>query len=263
MKYVAFPLLGIELNISPIAFNLFGKNIYWYGLIITTGIILAIIYCCFLAKKNATDYNSIIDIALYGIPTAIVFARLYYVIFSWDEYKDNITEIFAIWNGGIAIYGAIIGAVLAAYIYCKVNKLNVLNLFDICIMGVIIGQIIGRWGNFVNVEAYGTTTNLPWKMMIYVNGALTGVHPTFLYESLWNLIGFLLLSFMQKRKSFNGQIFFSYLIWYGTGRFFIEGLRTDSLYLYNFRISQLVALITTITGIIFIIYNSKKNKKPL
>ena len=145
MNYIAFPVVGLEFNINPVAFNILGKDIYWYGLIITTGIILAIFYCTYLAKKNCIDHNYILDITLYAIPAAIIFARLYYVIFSWENYKNNIIEVFAIWNGGIAIYGAIIGAVLTAYTYCKLKKIPVLKIFDICIIGVIIGQIIGRW----------------------------------------------------------------------------------------------------------------------
>ncbi len=261
MKYVAFPLFGIELNINPVAFNILGKDIYWYGLIITSGILLALIYCCYLAKKQNLDYNIVVDVALYGIPISVIFARIYYVIFSWDSYKDNLLDVFKIWNGGIAIYGAIIGAVITAFVYCKAKKVNVLKVFDICIMGVIIGQIIGRWGNFINVEAYGTQTTLPFGMEIYENGKLITVHPTFLYESLWNLIGFLILIFLQKKKKFDGQIFYSYLVWYGIGRFFVEGLRVDSLYFGTFRVSQIVAIVTMLIGIILLLYNSIKTKK--
>ncbi len=261
MNYIAFPSAGIEFNINPVAFTLMGKNIYWYGIIITTGIIVAILYCSLMAKNQNIDYNNILDIVLYGIPASIIFARLYYVIFSWDKYKNNLSDIFAIWEGGIAIYGAIIGAVITAYVYCKAKKLNILKIFDICIMGVIIGQIIGRWGNFVNVEAFGSETSLPWRMSVYVNGKLSDVHPTFLYESLWNLLGFIILSIFLKRKIFDGQIFFSYLIWYGIGRFFIEGLRTDSLYFFNFRVSQIVALLSVFAGIICIIFKSEKLNK--
>ena len=261
MNYIAFPGLGLEFNISPVAFTILGIDIHWYGLIITTGIILAILYCSYLAKKQNIDYNIILDIALYGIPVSVIFARMYYVIFSFESYRDNLVDIFKIWNGGIAIYGAVIGAVLTAYIYCKCKKINVLKIFDICILGVMIGQIIGRWGNFVNAEAYGSVTDSPWRMAIYHYGELITVHPTFLYESSWNLVGFIILSLTFKRKKFNGEIFFSYLLWYGIGRFFIEGLRTDSLYFFNFRVSQIVAIVTALIGMILLAYNYKKNLK--
>ncbi len=253
-------IFGLELNISSVAFHIGNKPIYWYGIIIAFALLSGYFVSSGIAKQEGLSKDNILDIVLCGAPTAIVFARLYYVIFSFADYKDNLLEIFAIWNGGIAIYGAVIGAALAAYIYAKAKKLNWKSVFDVSIIGVILGQAIGRWGNFFNKEAFGTTTELPWKMGLYDQGELIYVHPTFLYESLWNFIGLFVLLYINKNKKFKGQTFYSYLVWYGIGRFFIEGLRTDSLYIGAFRVSQLLALVTAIIGIILIIINLKKEK---
>lgn len=253
-------IFGINLNINPIAFHIGSKPVYWYGIIIAFALISGYFISSHIAKKDGISNDSILDIVLFGTPAAIVCARLYYVIFSFSEYKDNPLKIFAIWEGGIAIYGAVIGAVIVAYIYCRVKKLDWKKVFDVCIIGVILGQCIGRWGNFFNKEAFGSITSLPWKMGLYEHGELIFVHPTFLYESLWNLIGVFVLLFVNKNKKFSGQTFYSYLVWYGLGRFVIEGLRTDSLYLGIFRVSQVLALVTAILGIILIIVNLKKTK---
>ena len=257
-NYVGFPGLGLKFNIDPVAFTLFGKDIYWYGLIIAFGLILAAFICNYLGKKDNFPKDTVLDIVLLGTPIGIICARLYYVIFSFSEYKDNLADIFKIWEGGLAIYGGIIGAVSAAYIYCRVKKLSFLRIADVCIIGVMLGQAIGRWGNFVNKEAYGSLTNLPWRMEIYNGISKMSVHPTFLYESLWNLVGFVVLYFINKQKKQNGETFFSYLVWYGVGRFFIEHLRADSLYLGMFKISQIVALLTVIVGIICLAVIKKK-----
>ena len=260
-NYVAFPGLGLEFNINPVAFTVFGKDIYWYGLIIATGLILAVIFCSYLGKKDNFHKDTVLDIVLYATPVAVIFARLYYVIFSFSEYKDNLADIFKIWEGGLAIYGGVIGAVLTAYIYCKVKKINFLKTVDVCIIGVMLGQAIGRWGNFVNKEAYGALTNLPWRMEIYDGISKIAVHPTFLYESLWNFAGVLVLYFINKRKKQNGETFFSYFVWYGVGRYFIESLRSDSLYLGMFKISRMVAIVTVILGILAIVWLKRKTKE--
>ena len=259
-NYIGFPGFNLEFNINPVAFTIFSKDVYWYGVIIGLGIVLAVIVCSYLASKNGLDSDIILDVALYGTPSAIVFARLYYCIFSWEKYKDNPIEIFYIWEGGIAIYGAIIGAILAAYIYCRVKKIAWQKVFDVAIIGVILGQAIGRWGNFVNREAFGTETTLPWRMELHsLGGSVMMVHPTFLYESLWNLAGFFLLNRLLKHKKKDGEVFFTYFVWYGIGRFFIEALRTDSLYWGPFRFSQVFALITAILGLIAL-YMLKKDE---
>ncbi len=261
-NYVGFPGLGLEFNINPVAFNLFGKNIYWYGIIIAAGLIIALTISMSLEKRTLLPKDTVLDIVLWATIPSIIFARLYYCIFRFEDYKDNLTDIFKIWEGGIAIYGAIIGAVVTAYIYCRVKKIDWKSAFDICIIGVITGQSIGRWGNFVNKEAYGIKTDLPWRMEIYQGNTPVCVHPTFLYESLWNFIGIFVLLYINRHKKQNGETFFSYLMWYGIGRAFTEGLRTDSLYLGPVRISQLVACLTAIAGMIFLAYyrNIQKHK---
>ncbi len=260
---IAFPKLGLEFNINQVALDipLFG-GVRWYGIIIGLGIVLAYIYCGRLFKKENEDPQLLSDILLCTLPTAIICARTYYVAFSWDNYKDNLIDVFKIWEGGIAIYGGIIGAVIAALIVLKVKKANILKIFDICALGLLIGQAVGRWGNFVNAEAFGFYTGSILGMSI--NKAMC-VHPTFLYESLWNLAGFFTLGKMHKNRPYNGFTFFGYLMWYGFGRFFIEGLRTDSLYIGNFRISQMIALLSILIGIIgnyFLVRKkAQKNRK--
>ena len=259
MNSISFPRLGIRFDIDAVAIKLpFLGGVHWYGIIIALGILLAVLYCSCIAKREGESPEIITDTVLYALPVSVICARTYYVAFSWNSYKDNILDIFKIWEGGIAIYGAIIGAVLTAGIFFKIKKLNVLKLFDICCLGVIIGQAVGRWGNFVNAEAFGGPCHYIWGMSI--NGGEC-VHPTFLYESLWNLLGFVILSQLNKNRPFYGFTFFSYITWYGFGRFFIEGLRTDSLYLGNIRISQLVALLCVFIGIVALCLLSEKHNQ--
>lgn len=259
MNNISFPKLNIAFDIDPVAvdFPPLG-GVHWYGIIIACGIILAYLYCSNIAKKEGEKSDTITDIVLYALPVSIVFARTYYVIFSWENYKNDLSSIFRIWEGGIAIYGAVIGAVLTAWIYCKVKKLNVLKIFDICCLGLMIGQFIGRCGNFVNCEAYGGYCSYPWGMSINGNAP---VHPTFLYESLWNFAGFIILSKLHKKRPFYGYTFFTYLSWYGVGRFFIEGMRSDSLYIGGMRVSQIIALVCVIAGICALAYFSEKHRR--
>lgn len=259
-NYIGFPGLNISLNISNVAFKIGDKEIYWYGIIIAAALAVCYISGYIRAKKKNINPEIVTDIVLYSTPVAIIFARLYYVIFSLDYYIKYPQKIFAINEGGIAIYGAVLGAVLTAFIYCKVKKLDTLQIFDLCIPFVALGQAIGRWGNFFNKEAFGTVTDSFFRMAIYQNNKLIEVHPTFLYESVCNLIIFSFLIYIDNRKKRNGETFFSYFIFYGFIRFFIEGLRTDSLYLYNIRISQLVAVITLIIGVVAIIFLKKSIK---
>ncbi len=250
---IQFPGLGLEFNIDRVAFSLFGKDIYWYGIIIGLGVMIALIYGLYEANRVGFDTNALLDLVIYGIIFGIIGARLYYVIFNFKNYS-SFWDIFKIWEGGIAIYGGIIGAVTAGYIYCKKKKQNFLLALDVASIPFLIGQAIGRWGNFVNREAYGSETTLPWRMTIYNEvGKLVSVHPTFLYESLWNVVGIVILILYRKHKKFTGELFALYMTWYGLGRFWIEGLRTDSLMLGPIRISQLVAIITAIIGIYIIV----------
>lgn len=251
MEPIKFPGLGLQFTIDRIAFTVFGINIYWYGIIISFGSFLAFM----LAIRDSTNFNikqnDIIDIVLYSFPLAIVGARLYYVFFSWSEYKNNLVEILNIRNGGLAIYGGILTALIVASIFALKKQIGVFNFFDFMIPYVALAQSIGRWGNFVNQEAHGVETTLPWRMEIYDPEKLQhiAVHPTFLYESLWNLGLFLfLLWFRKNKKSLHAEVFTLYLALYGFARFFIEGLRTDSLYLGNFRISQVLA------GLFFVVF---------
>ena len=180
------------------------------------------------------------------------------MVFSWDSYKDNFVDIFKIWEGGIAIYGAVIGAFVAGFVYCKVKKLSFYKITDIAAPCFLIGQAVGRWGNFINVEAYGSETDLPWRMLIVAENK--AVHPTFLYESLWNITGFVIFAYLSRKKPFEGFIFYMYLCWYGLGRFWVEGLRADSLMLGSLRVSQLVALCCIIISAVIIIIKLKKDK---
>lgn len=272
---VKFPALNLEFKIRRIAFSLFNIDIYWYAIIIACGILLAFIYCSKEAKRQGMDNELFIDILLWGIPSGVIGGRLYYVIFKWEYYSKNLGEIFAIRDGGLAIYGAIIFAVLAVYIYTKKNKISTLKVFDIGAIGLLIGQAVGRWGNFFNQEAFGGNTSLLWGMTsekicaylemlknkgINVDPTLP-VHPTFLYESLWNLAGVIIFNYLIKRKKFDGQIFFLYIIWYGFGRMLIEGLRTDSLYFLGFRISQIIGVLSVIFGTLVYILLRKKGVK--
>ncbi len=257
---ISFPKLHIgPFNISE-TINLLGLNIHLYGLIIGLGIVTAYFFAMKTCKKHNLSQDNITDILLYGLPFAVICARLYYVIFELDQF-DNFWDVFKIWNGGIAIYGAVIGAVMSTYIYCRIKKIEPLKAFDIGALGLLIGQIFGRWGNFVNAEAYGAPTELPWGMQIEKISTEIAFHPTFLYESLWNLGVFIILLLRRDKRSFDGEIFFGYITLYGLGRLWIEGLRMDSLYLGPVRISQLVALICVILGISFIIYKRIKLKK--
>ena len=238
-----------------VAFSIFGIDIMWYGILITLGVILGYVVAVRLAKLENISENTILDILVWALPLAIVGARAYYVIFEWDYYSKNLGEIIDIRGGGLAIYGGIIAAVITCYVNCKKKNLKFLKLLDIFMPAIALGQAIGRWGNFINKEAYGTPTNLPWA--ITIDGVK--VHPTFLYESLGDFIIFLLLVYIFKnKKKFDGQVTSLYMILYGILRFFVEGLRTDSLYIGALRVSQLVSIAIVIAGIILQIKYKKQ-----
>jgi len=256
-NYISFPGLGIgEFSVKEIAFSMFGRDIAWYGIIITIGIFLASTYVLNRAKYEAVSQDDIIDFALVVIPIAVIGARAYYVLASLDEY-ESFREMIAIWEGGLAIYGAIIGGAISALAVCLFKKIKILKMYDMLCPGVMIGQMIGRWGNFMNAEAYGEATDIFIRMGIRnaYNPSTIYVHPTFLYESLWNLVGFLLLNAYYKKKKYHGEIFFMYISWYGFGRALIEGLRTDSLYSGSFRISQVIGIVSFVVGVTFLIIN--------
>lgn len=257
---VTFPKLGLYFNMNRAAFTIGNFPVYWYGLIIALGLCLAIIYGIYESRRVGLSSDDLFNMLLIALPVAIVCARLYYVIFSWDSYKNDLLSILDIRSGGIAIYGAVIGATLSVYLYCRKKKLSLGLVLDILAIGLLIGQAVGRWGNFVNGEAFGTSTNLPWAMTVKQNGKILGemVHPTFLYESLWNAIGIVVLLLYKRIRKFNGELFCGYLVWYGLGRAMVEGLRSDSLYIGVFRVSQLLALVCFIIGILIIIYKRRE-----
>ncbi len=266
-NFISFPGLGIDEFAVNEKINVFGLEIAWYGIIITCGIILAVMYVLYRSSKlERVSQDDILDCALVCIPTAIVGARLYYVLTSLDQY-DSLSEAIAIWNGGLAIYGAVIGGALALLVMSFIKKLSILKIFDLACPAVLIGQIVGRWGNFVNAEAHGGITDSILRMGLRTAGTMpVYVHPTFLYESVWNLIGFLLINAYYPKKKYHGEIFFMYISWYGLGRFFIEGLRTDSLYIGNFRISQVIGLLSFVVGTAFLVvfyFKKAKGRIPL
>ncbi len=247
MNEVGFPGIGIQFTLNEIAIPLsFGNGgIRWYALIILTGILLALAVCTKETKRLGENPDHLYNMVLWGLPFGIIGARLYYVIFSFSEYKENILSVFYIWEGGLAIYGGVLAVLLVVTLYCRKYSLSVWKYLDIGAYGFLIGQSIGRWGNFVNGEAYGAETDLPWRML--VNGQT--VHPTFLYESLWNLGLFLIIWMTRKKHGFEGRAVTLYMIGYGVGRFWIEGLRTDSLFLGNIRVSQLLSTFLVLLGI--------------
>ncbi|MEA4832536.1 MAG: prolipoprotein diacylglyceryl transferase [Oscillospiraceae bacterium] len=258
IHWLSFPGLGIgPFKIDTVAFNIFGKDIAWYGIIICCGMILAFLYSNNRARHEGVSTDDFLDLIIFAIPVGIICARTYFVLTKLELY-DSFWDMCKIWEGGLAIYGAIIGGFIVVLAFSKIKKIKFYKLLDIVAPGVLIGQIIGRWGNFANAEAHGGSTGLPWRMGIGSTNVITEFyHPTFLYESVWNLIGFLIIHLVYKKKKFDGQIFCLYIAWYGFGRMFIEMLRTDSLYINLFgteyRISALVGLLSFIVGLILYI----------
>ena len=273
---VSFPGLGLEFELNRVAFTLFGRNVYWYGIIIGIGFLLAVLFCCRRAEKFGLTQDNLLDLVIYAVPASLIGCRAYYVLFYLDRFRRadgsiDWAAVVRISDGGIAIYGAIIAAALTLLVFCRVKKLSFFTFADLGVQGLLIGQLVGRWGNFMNVEAYGSVTDVPWRMCspsiaqwllgrgqisevtyrAILDGQL-GVHPTFFYESLWNLVGLVLIVLLSERfYKFKGQLFWSYVFWYGLGRFWIEGLRTDSLYFFGLelfgipvRTSQAVAFLS-------------------
>ncbi|PLR99113.1 prolipoprotein diacylglyceryl transferase [Bacillus sp. T33-2] len=253
--------------LDPVAFTLGPIQVHWYGVIIGAGIAIALWLATREAERRGLGKELFADLMLWAIPIAIICARIYYVIFQWDYYSANPGEIPKIWHGGIAIHGALIGAVATAYVFARFKKVSFWKLADIAAPSIIIGQAIGRWGNFINQEAHGGEVSrtflenllLPEFIIdqMYINGSY--YHPTFLYESLWNLLGFILLMSLRKVNLGRGEIFLSYVIWYSIGRFLVEGLRTDSLMLTeNLRVAQTISIVLIIVAVALIIYRRIK-----
>ena len=264
---VTFPKLGLEFFINSTAFTIGSFEVKWYGIIIATGLLLAVLYGMKRAPYFGVDPDKLLDAIIVGVICAVVGARLYYVAFTWDYFKDDPLRIITDFHkGGLAIYGGIIGGLVGGGIVAKVKKINVFACLDLAALGFLIGQGFGRWGNFMNQEAFGTPTDLPWGM-VSVNTGGVAVHPCFLYESLWCFLGFVLLHFFSKKfQKYKGQIFFMYLAWYGWERMLVEGLRTDSLYMpfsifgYTPRVSQLLSAVIFVAGVILlVIFRNRKD----
>ena len=283
MPEIYFPNMNIQINhLSRVAFSIFGLDVYWYGVIITLGIIGGLSIASYVAKKDGQDTEVYIDFLMYDLIIAFIGARLYYVLFELEYYLQNPIEIFYIREGGLAIYGGIIASAITAYVFTKIKKISFWKFTDTAVIGLVLGQAIGRWGNFVNREAFGDYTESFLAMRLMkeqVTAPMTEtilnnlkivegityiqVHPTFLYESLWNITLLAILFTYYKHKRFEGEILFMYLIGYGVGRLWIEGLRTDPLLLafVQIPVSQLVSVIIIVGGLIGVIYGRRYNKK--
>ena len=250
---ICFPFLGSWTINPPAYITVFGRNIYLYGILIALGFVLAIAVCARIAPKFGISADSFYDLAIWMIPMTILGARLYFVAFRWDYYAAHPAEIFAVWEGGLAIYGGIIAGFLTCWVFCRVKKISFPAMLDVLSFGILIGQILGRWGNFFNREAFGAETDIFCRMgLISPDGSFIYVHPTFLYESLWNLAGLIFLTLFVKmgKRRYDGHCILIYFFWYGLGRAWIEGLRTDSLYIgtTGIRVSQLLSIVLVLVS---------------
>ena len=257
---ISFPLFGIDIN-PPRTFSIGPFTVHFYGLIIAVGLLLAVIYGCKRAKLFGIKEDDLLDGVLFVTPFAILCARLYYCAFEWEHYSGDLIKILRIWDGGLAIYGGVLGAIVGVLVLCKVKKIKVGAVLDVVAIGFLIGQAMGRWGNFFNREAFGAVTDSFLRMGLLngETGEVVYVHPTFLYESLWNVAGFLLLHFLSKKRRYDGQIALGYAAWYGLGRFFIEGLRVDSLYWGPFRVSQVLAAVSCVAALAVLLLNMMRS----
>ncbi len=260
---ISFPSLGIEVdpprtvNIGPFAAHL-------YGLVIALGLILAVLYTCKRCKTFGMKEDDILDGVLWITPFSIICARIYYVAFSWADYAEEPITALYIWEGGIAIYGAVLGAILGVAVFCRIKKIKLPALLDLVMLGFLIGQSMGRWGNFFNREAFGAATDSFFRMGLYnkVTGGWEYYHPTFLYESVWNLVGLIGLHILSKHRKYDGQIALGYAAWYGLGRTVIEGLRVDSLYWGPVRVSQVLAAVSCLTAVGVLLWQSFRPHAP-
>ena len=260
---ISFPALGIALD-PPRSIALGPLSIHFYGMIIAFGLILAVVYATRRSKQFGIKEEDVLDGVLYVTPFAVLCARAYYCIFSWEHYADDPIRLLYIWEGGLAIYGGVLGAAIGVTVLCRVKRIKLPAMLDLVSLGFLIGQSIGRWGNFFNREAFGaeTDTFLRMGLMNRYTGDVTYYHPTFFYESLWNAIGFLLLHQLSKKRQYDGQIALGYAAWYGLGRAFIEGLRTDSLYWGPFRVSQLLAAVSCFAAVSVLLWLNLRPHDP-
>ena len=262
-KYTTISLFGLQID-PPRMLQIGNFSIYLYGIIIACGLLLAVLYGCKRCKEFGFSADDLTDGVLWIVPFAILCARLYYCAFAWDSYKDDPISILYIWHGGLAIYGGVIGAAIGVLVFSKVKKIKVGAVLDIVAIGFLIGQAIGRWGNFFNREAFGAATESFMKMGLFnrFTQSWEYYHPTFLYESLWNAAGFVLLHYLSKKRQYDGQIALGYVAWYGLGRTFIEGLRMDSLYWGDFRVSQLLAAASCFAAVGVLMYMMFRKHEP-
>ena len=260
---ISFPALGITMN-PPQYLQVGPLTIYYYGIIIAFGLILAVLYGCKRSSQFGIKEDDLVDGVLWVTPFAILCARLYYCIFSWDYYGQHLDKLFHVWEGGLAIYGGVLGAILGISVFCKIKKIKVAALLDVVMLGFLIGQSIGRWGNFMNREAFGAETISIFRMGLLnpTTNIVSFVHPTFLYESVWNAVGFVILHFLSKRRRYDGQIALGYAAWYGLGRTFVEGLRSDSLWWGPFRVSQLLAAVSCLAAVAVLLALSFRAHDP-
>lgn len=263
MNVVEFPGINLKLNVPQITFEIFGVPIYNYAICIVLGVIVALILCRISKNKFDIEFDTVLEHIVYALLIGVIGARLYFVVFNLDYYLNNPSQIFNFRDGGLAIYGGLIFGAISLIVSLKISKVNFFDFLDRIVPYVALAQCFGRWGNFFNVEAYGTETSSILRMGIIKNGVYTEVHPTFFYESIFNLIIFIILSKMQKTRKYKGQILLYYLAGYGLIRMIIEGLRVDSLMFLGFRVSQVLSLIIFIISIIFIIINNKKLSKDV
>ena len=264
---ISFPMLGDWSVNPPYSFTVFGFEIYFYGVIIAAAFILAALFCARKAAEFGLTSDDLFDLVIWLIPACIIGARLYYVLFKLDYFAANPSKIFSLRDGGLAIYGGIIAGIITGIVWSRRKKIPVFAVGDLAAFGLLIGQAVGRWGNFINREAFGAETDVFCRMGLTMPGQETlYVHPTFLYESLWNLGGLIILCVLSKlgKRKYDGQFFWTYILWYGLGRSWIEGLRTDSLYIgsTDIRVSQLLAAVSALTALIVLIVNAKKARKP-
>ena len=260
---ISFPALGIDLN-PPRGFSIGPLYIHFYGVIIACGLILAVVYACRRSREAGLTEDSLLDGVLWITPFSIICARAYYCAFSWPMYRNNPISVLYIWEGGLAIYGAVLGAAVGVIVFCKIKKCSLPALLDLVSLGFLIGQSAGRWGNFFNREAFGAATEAFTRMGLYNTrtGAWEYYHPTFLYESVWNLVGLVLLHFLSKGRKYDGQVALSYVAWYGLGRAIIEGLRMDSLYWGPFRVSQVLAAVSCVAAVAVLMVNFFRPHDP-
>ena len=260
---ISFPSFGIEVN-PPRMLAIGPFSVYYYGLILATGLIVAAVYAMRHSKAFGLKDEDILDGVMWVTPFAIICARIYYVAFTWESYADDPISVLYIWEGGIAIYGSVIGAIIGMAVMSRIKKVKFTTVLDLVLMGFLIGQSIGRWGNFVNREAFGGPTDSFFRMGLFNEKTMQWeyYHPTFLYESVWNAIGFVILACLYKKRKYDGQIALGYAAWYGLGRCLIEGMRVDSLYWGPFRVSQVLAAITCVAATAVLFWQHFKPHDP-